>query len=374
MTGLSATGTGVTRTGVRRRGVVRMLRSRLREAELFRLVVRRLLTVPVVLFALASLIFVALRLLPGSPATALAAGGATASSAADITKNAQQISADLGLDKSLSAQYLSYLNDLIHLDLGESFYGGTKVLKLVGTALPSTIELTVIAMLVAIGIGLISGLVAALRKDTWVDTSTRAIATVSFSLPWFALGVIGIVIFGVWLQWLPVLGRLPSQLDYRPTTNFILLDSILQNRPELIWPWIQHLILPAITLALSMAGYITRIVRASVLEVLGDDFVRTARMKGVAEPVIVRRHVLRNAGLPIITVLGLQFGSLLGGSVITETVFSYPGVGVLLVHGVLQRDYPVVQGAALAIALLFTLVNVAVDLVYLVLDPRLRES
>jgi peptide/nickel transport system permease protein len=216
--------------------------------------------------------------------------------------------------------------------------------------------------------------IAALRKDTWVDTMTRAVGTVSFSLPWFALGVLGIVIFGVWLQWLPVIGRLPSQLDYRPFTNFVLLDAILENRPELIWPWIQHLILPATTLALSMAGFITRIVRASVLEVLGDDFVRTARMKGLSGGQILRRHVLRNSSLPIVTVLGLQFGSLLGGSVITETVFSYPGVGNLLVHGILQRDYPLVQGAALAIALLFTLVNVGVDLLYLVLDPRLRKA
>jgi peptide/nickel transport system permease protein len=338
------------------------------------LVFRRLLAVPVVLWALSSLVFVALRLLPGSPATSLAGGGAVGLSAEQITKNAAEIRKALGLDESLPAQYLSYLNDLIHLDLGESFFGSSKVLKLLGTALPSTIELTVTAMLIAVALGLIGGLLAALRRDTWVDGATRVAATVSFSLPWFALGVLGIVIFGVWLQWLPVLGRLPSQLDYRPTTNFVLLDSILQNRPDLIWPWIQHLILPATTLALSMAGYITRIVRASVLEVLDDDFVRTARMKGLSEPAIVRRHVLRNAGLPIVTVLGLQFGSLLGGSVITETVFSYPGVGVLLVHGVQQRDYPVVQGAALAIALLFTLVNVAVDLFYLVLDPRLRES
>jgi peptide/nickel transport system permease protein len=154
----------------------------------------------------------------------------------------------------------------------------------------------------------------------------------------------------------------------------VLLDAFLQNRPELIWPWIQHLILPAFTLALSTAGFVTRIVRASVLEVMSDDFVRTAQMKGLNEPQVVRRHVLRNASLPIITVLGLQFGTLLGGSTVTESVFSYPGVGVLLVKAVLQRDYPVVQGAALAIALLFTLVNAAVDILYLVLDPRLGES
>jgi len=339
-----------------------------------RMIVLRLLTVPLVLWALASLVFVALRMLPGSPATTLAAGGATDQTAAQITANAQQITADLGLDKSVPEQYLIYLRDLLGGDFGSSYFGGSKVLSLIATALPATIELTVAAMLVAVLIGGVSGLVAALRKDTWVDTGTRAAATVTFSLPWFALGVLGIVVFGVWLGWLPVLGRLPNQLDYKPFTNFVLLDAILQDRPELVWPWIQHLILPACTLALSTAGFITRIVRASVLEVLGDDFVRTAQMKGLGEGQVVRRHVLRNASLPIITVLGLQFGTLLGGSTVTETVFSYPGVGVLLVDAVLQRDYPVVQGAALAIALLFTLVNAAVDVLYLILDPRLGRS
>jgi peptide/nickel transport system permease protein len=278
------------------------------------------------------------------------------------------------MDQSLPDQYGGYLDDLVHLDLGNSFYGGNSITGLLGSALPATIELTVAAMLIAVLLGLGTGVLAALRKDTWVDTLTRTVGTVSFSLPWFAFGVLAIVVFGVWLRWLPVLGRMPAQLDYHPLTNFVLLDAILQNRPELIWPWLQHLILPATTLALSMAGFITRIVRASVLEVLGDDFVRTARMKGLSGGQILRRHVLRNSSLPIVTVLGLQFGSLLGGSVITEQVFSYPGVGNMLVNGILQRDYPVVQGAALAIALLFTQVNVAVDLLYLVLDPRLRKA
>ncbi|MEU1300017.1 ABC transporter permease [Streptomyces shenzhenensis] len=334
---------------------------------------RRLAVIPVVLFALASVVFVAIRLLPGSPATSLAAGGNTAS-AEEFGANEERITEALGLDQPLLTQYGHFLDDLVHLRLGTSFYGSNSVLGLLGDALPATVELTLAAMTVAVLIGVVTGVVAALRKGSWIDTSTRAVATVSFSLPWFALGVLAIVVFGVWLRWLPVLGRLPSSLDYRPTTGFVLLDAILQDRPELLWPWVQHLILPAITLALSMAGFITRIVRASVLEVLGDDFVRTARMKGLSEGAVVRRHVLRNAWLPIVTVLGLQFGSLLGGSVVTETVFSYPGVGRLLVQGVLQRDYPVVQGAALAIALLFTLVNHAVDLLCTVLDPRLRKG
>ncbi|WP_207919442.1 ABC transporter permease [Micromonospora sp. KC207] len=339
------------------------------------LVLRRLLAVPPVLFLLATLVFVAMRLLPGSPASSLAAGGGSGqATAAEIRENTARINEAFGLDRSLPQQYLGYLDDLIHLRLGRSFYGANEITGLLGNALPATIELTIAAMLVAVLLGLVTGLLAALFKDTWVDTLTRTVGTVSFSLPWFALGVLAIVVFGVWLRWLPVIGRMPGQLDYRPLTNFVLLDAILQDRPELIGPWLLHLILPATTLAVSMAGFITRIVRASVLEILGDDFIRTARMKGLSEGTIVRRHVLRNSSLPIVTVLGLQFGSLLGGSVITETVFSYPGVGNLLINGILQRDYPIVQGAALAIALLFTLVNVAVDLLYLVLDPRLRKA
>lgn len=337
------------------------------------LVVRRLAAIPVVLFALASLVFLAIRLLPGSPATSLSAGRGDMS-AVEVSANEERVTKALGLDQPLLTQYGHFLDDLVHLRLGTSFFGSNSVLGLLGDALPATIELTLAAMTIAVVLGVVTGVIAALRKGSWVDTSTRVVATVSFSLPWFALGVLGIVVFGVWLRWLPVLGRMPSSLDYHPTTNFVLLDAILQDRPELVWPWIQHLILPAVTLALSMAGFITRIVRASVLEVLDDDFVRTARMKGLGEGVVVRRHVLRNAWLPIVTVLGLQFGSLLGGSVITETVFSYAGVGRLLVQGVLQRDYPVVQGAALAIALLFTLVNHAVDLLYTVLDPRIRKG
>ncbi|MBT2227866.1 ABC transporter permease [Nonomuraea sp. NEAU-A123] len=338
------------------------------------LVARRLLAVPVVLLALSTAVFLAMRLLPGSPATALSAGGGQTLTAAELSANQARVSQALGLDQPILTQYLRFLGDLVRLDLGSSFYGSNSVLGLLAGALPATIELTLLAMAIAVLLGVVSGVVAALRKGTWIDASARTVATVSFSLPWFALGVLGVVVFGVWLRWLPVIGRLPNALDYHPTTNFVLLDAILQDRPELVLPWLRYLILPATTLALSMAGFITRIVRASVLEVLGDDFVRTARMKGLAEGAVVRRHVLRNSWLPIVTVLGLQFGSLLGGSVITETVFSYPGVGSLLVKGVLQRDYPVVQGAALAIALLFTLVNVAVDLFYLVLDPRLRKG
>jgi ABC-type dipeptide/oligopeptide/nickel transport systems, permease components len=333
----------------------------------------RLLAVIPVLLALSTIVFLAMRWIPGSPATSLAAGGNMNATAEEFTQSEERIRVALGLDQPLWKQYLTFLGDLVTLDFGTSFYGSNSVLKLVGEALPATIELTVAAMLIAILIGVVTGVIAAWKKDTVVDGAIRVGATVSFSLPWFALGILGVVVFGVVLGWLPIIGRLPNSLGYHPTTGFVLLDAILQNRPELVWPWVKHLILPATTLALSMAGFITRIVRTAVLEVLGDDFVRTARMKGLSESAVLRHHVLRNAALPIVTVLGLQFGALLGGSLITEMVFAYPGVGNLLVSAVHQRDYPIVQGAALAVAFLFVMVNVVVDLLYLVLDPRLRK-
>lgn len=333
---------------------------------------RRLLVVPLVAFVLATLVFVTLRLIPGDPTARLAASGDA--TAAQFDADRARITAELGLDQSMWHQYLTYLNGIIHLDLGSSFFGGATVMSLLRDTIPVTLELTLAAVTIAAVLGIISGIAAAMRRGTWIDSSIRGFATVGFSLPWFALGVLAIVIFGVWLKVLPTLGRLPNSLAYEPTTNFILIDSILQDRTDLIWPWIQHLILPATTLALTVAGFVTRMVRASILDVLTESHVRTARMKGLTEGAVIRRHVLRNASLPVITVIGLQFGSLLGGAVITEAVFSYPGVGSQLVKAITQRDYIVVQGAALAIAFIFMFVNVLVDVLYLSLDPRMRRS
>lgn len=184
------------------------------------LVLRRLAVIPVVLFALASLVFLAMRLLPGSPATSLAAGGGNGLSAAEVSANEERVNQALGLDQPLLTQYGTFLNDLVHLRLGTSFFGSNSVLGLLGDALPATIELTLAAMTIAVLLGVVTGVIAALRKGSWVDTATRAVATVSFSLPWFALGVLGIVVFGVWLRWLPVLGGCParSTTTRRPTS------------------------------------------------------------------------------------------------------------------------------------------------------------
>ncbi len=193
-------------------------------------------------------------------------------------------------------------------------------------------------------------------------------------MPWFALAILLILLFGVKLKWLPTYGRLPATVNYQPRTNFILIDAVLEDRYDLIWPWIQHLILPALTVGLTTAGFVTRITRASFVETMGGDFVRTARMKGMREQRVFWHHIFRNASLPIVTIVGLQFGALLGGAVISEVVFSYPGVGQLMVNAIFQRDYPVVQGAALVIAILYILVNTLTDISYLYLDPRLQRA
>jgi peptide/nickel transport system permease protein len=332
-------------------------------------VLRRLLLVPVISFVVVVVVFLAVRALPGDAAQLLTAtmNGATPREIAQVRHN-------LGLDGSLLSQFWTYLDGLIHLRLGSSFYSGRPVADLLGSALPATIELAVAAALVSTVVGVFGGILAARHRDTWIDTAIRTAATVGFSLPWFALAVLAIVVFGVWLEWLPIFGRLPNTVDYQPTTGFVLIDAFAQGRFDLIGPWLQHLALPALTLAATSAGFVCRITREAYLTASEQGFVRTARMKGLPERGIAFGHVLRNASVPILTVSGMQFGSLLGGAVITETVFSYPGVGSLLVEAVNRRDYFLVQGAALAIGLMFTLVNAIVDLAVLAIDPRTRRA
>lgn len=333
------------------------------------IILRRLAIVPVVTLAVVTIVFALLRLLPTDAAKILAsqAGGATAAEAAEIRTA-------LGLDASVPQQYWEYVKGLAQLDLGASYYGNVPVLELLRGTVPVTIELTVAAMIMAILLGVASGIVAAARRDTWLDTSLRSFATVSVSLPWFALGVIFIVIFGVAFEVLPLFGRLSAGTTYEPKTNFILLDALIRWDFSYVGDWLEHLILPALTLAITTAGFIMRITRAAFLDTLSEDYVQTAKMKGMRERALLIRHVLQNAALPIVTIIGIQVGALLGGAVVTEKVFSYPGVGSMLVDGITKRDFFVVQGAGLTIALLFTLINTLVDVTYVVLDPRLRRA
>ena len=327
---------------------------------------RRLLAVPVVVWGAATLVFLVLRVVPGDAVEQAVQPTAT-------PEQKEAIRRTLGLDRSLLEQYWIYLKGLVQGDLGTSFLGGRPVSDLLADALPVTIELSLAAGLVLVVVGLTTGMLAAARSGTWVDSVARAVATVLFSMPWFFLGVALIVVFSVYLGWLPSFGRFPPGTDYDPTTNFVLIDAVLQNRYDLLGPWAEHLILPAVTVGLTTAGFLTRITRASFVETMSEDFVRTARAKGMSRIAIFWTEIFRNASLPIVTILGLQIGGLLGGAVVTEAVFSYPGVGRLLVSTIVARDYPVVQGASLLIALIYVLINVLTDTSYALLDPRLRR-
>ncbi len=299
---------------------------------------QRLAVAITVLWGVATLVFVILRLLPGDPAALmLSEAGASAEAIA-------QLRADLGLDKPLIIQYGQYLANLAQGDLGTSLFAHRPVATVIAEQLPSTIGLALAAMLIASILGAALGILAAVKAGTWIDSAATALAVTGVSVPIFWSGLLLIWLFSLRLGWLPATGQ--GGLD--------------------------HLILPALVLGLASSGAIARLVRASLLEVLDQDFIRTARAKGLREGIVLTRHALKNALIPVVTIIGLQFGFLLGGTVVTETVFSRQGIGRLLVNSILWKDLPVVQGVVLLAGLVYTLVNVAVDVAYGFLDPRIR--
>jgi peptide/nickel transport system permease protein len=328
-------------------------------------ILRRLAAVPVMLFAVASLIFVIMRALPGSMVETL-------SSQFTSAELRDQIIARLGLNEPLWKQYLLYMNDLLRFDLGVSSLTGKPVQVMIGEALPVTVEMACAAFAVMLAMGVGMGLVAARRAGGPVDVVLRFVSVMLFSLPWFWLGLVLVLFFSLWLGWLPAFGRLPSSIDYRPLTNFIPVDALLLGRADLLGPWLSHIILPALTVGLTSSGMVMRLTRAEMLATMEKEFIRTAQMKGVGGVRVYLRHGLRNAAVGILTVLGLQFGAMLGGSVVAEVVFGYPGIGRMTVDAIAGRDYVTAQGAAVVIAALYILVNLATDLVCLWVNPRLR--
>jgi peptide/nickel transport system permease protein len=333
------------------------------------LLLRRVLMIPVVAFVVAVLVFVVARLLPGDPVRQM-----TATDSSITPAQVAQLRRQLGLSAPMPVQFWDYLKGIFTGNMGVSIYSGRPVSSLLGAALPVTVELAVSAAILATLMGIVTGMVAARFQGSWIDAGIRTGATIGFSLPWFVVAVVAIIIFGVDLNWLPILGRMPNSIGYQPTTGFVVIDAVLQDRYDLIVPWLQHLVLPATTLAATSAGFMTRVTRAALLDAQSQNFVRTARMKGLTERAITVKHVLRNGAVPILTMGGLQLGGLLGGAVITEAVFSYPGVGSLLVQAAERRDYFLLQGAALVIGVLFTSVNAAVDIAVIVIDPRRRHA
>ena len=309
----------------------------MRSRALARFVARRLLLLVPTVLGVATLVFLILHLTPGDPVEAML--GETA-----LAADKEALRRALGLDRPWWEQYAAFLAGLARGDLGFSLQSRERVLALVAARYPATLELAVGAVAVAVAAALPLGVVSAWRARSWVDYLSTTFALVAVSMPNFWLGPLLILLFSIELGWLPVSGR---------------------GGPA-------HLVLPALTLGMSMAAILTRMTRAAVLEQLHQDYARTARAKGASELLVLVRHVLRNALTAIVTVVGLQFGALLAGTIITETIFSWPGLGRLLIQAIQMRDYPVVQGCVLTIALSYVLVNLLTDVAYAFIDPRVR--
>jgi peptide/nickel transport system permease protein len=331
-------------------------------------IVRRLLLLIPILIGLSILIFLYLRALPGSPAVALLGERATPEAIAAIEE-------EYGLNEPIYVQYWRYTKSVIlEFDLGTSNQSRQAITDELKRRFPATVELAVGAILFATIFGIPLGFLAAKKYGTWIDHTSLFASLVGISIPIFFLAIILKYIFAVRLGWLPSVGRQDVLIDAEHPTNFYVLDAIITGNWEAFVDAIKHLILPAIALGTIPLAIIARITRASVLDVQNEDYVRTARAKGVAPMTVDRRHVFRNALLPITTIIGLQVGLLLSGAVLTETVFAWPGVGSWLVEAIEFRDYSVLQGGILFLAIVFVLVNLVVDVLYGVINPRIRLS
>ncbi|WP_261131039.1 nickel ABC transporter permease [Bacillus sp. Marseille-Q3570] len=307
------------------------------------LVLRRLLQLVLLLFGISFIVFMSMHISPGDPASII--GGPTATES-DI----EAIRDNLGLNDPVLVQYGNYIAGVLQGDLGFSYQSKESVSQAILTRFPNTLNLAIASMIVAVVIGVTAGIISALKQNSWLDISSTTVALAGISIPNFWLGTVLILIFAVNLQWLPVGGL---------SAPFWTIEGMKQ------------LILPAITLGTGSAAMIARMSRSTMLEVIRADFIRTARAKGVKEKSVVWVHALRNAMIPVITVIGLNFGFLLGGTIITEQVFAINGVGRLMIEAIAARDFPMVQGSVLLVATLFVLVNLIVDIVYAFIDPRI---
>lgn len=326
---------------------------------------RRLIGAVPVLLGVSFIVFFLMHLAPGDPVNLLLGQDATQ---ADVERTRRE----WGLDQPLIVQYWEFLRHAAGGDFGISLRYGEPVSRLLLERLPATLELAFTSLFVAITISLPIGVYSAIKHNTLWDHSGMAIALIGVSLPNFWLGIMLIFFLGGQLNLLPVAGRIEYGIQIQPITHLYLIDSLLTGNFAALWSALKHLLMPAVTLGTSLAAIVTRITRSSVLEVIHQDFITTARAKGLGETSVIWKHTLRNALITIITILGLQLGALLGGSVITETVFSWPGIGSLLIQAISTRDYKLVQGVVFFFALMYFVVNLLVDLLYMVVDPRIR--
>lgn len=322
-----------------------------------RYILRRLLQMIPVLLGISTMVFALLHLIPGDPAAIFLGQEATPTEIARLRHV-------LGLDEPLPVQFGKFLLRLARGDLGVSITQNVPVRGLVLQHLPATVELAVAAMLIALVIAIPLGVIAATHKGSLVDLGSLVLAQLGVSMPVFWLGMLMIATLALKLHWLPTFGRGPAFTE--------ALGALIRGDTSPILNSLEHILMPALSLGLMAAALITRMVRATMLEVLQQDYVRTARSKGIHERLVVYRHALRNALLPVITIVGLQFGALLGGAVVTESIFAWPGVGRLAVEAIGQRDFPVIQGTVLSLTLAFSVINLLVDISYAYINPRIR--
>ena len=345
---------------------------------------RRVLGLIPVLFGVSLLVFTLTRIIPADPALLILGERATPEARARLQEQ-------LGLNQPLffnpgeaaetgnprdffDSQYFDFVGGALTGNLGRSYFSRLDVGESLTRRFPATLELTLIAMLFALVLGIPAGVAAALYRGSFVDTLLMIGALSGVSFPVFWLAIILIYVFAVNLGWLPPSGRLDVSLSFQPVTGLFVLDGLLRGRPGISWDALRHLILPGIALGTIPLAIIVRMTRSAMLEVLGQDYVRTAKAKGLARSLVVNKHALRNALLPVVTVIGLSFGSLLSGAILTETVFSWPGIGKWIYDAIGARDYPVVQGGVIFVAFVFVVVNLLVDLSYALIDPRIQYT
>lgn len=345
-----------------------------------RYILRRLLSVIPTLIGVTLIIFLFQRLIPGDPAVAMLGEHATEENVARIREQFglnrpafldRDALAEGDLAGVFDSQYIRYMSRLAKFDLGESIHRRIPVAESLKERFPATLELSLLSMFFALIIGIPAGIASASRRNSTLDGVTMVGSLIGVSMPIFWLGIMEIMLFSVFLQWLPSGGRLTTGVEIKSITNLLLVDSLLTGNIPGFIAALKHIILPAVALATIPAAIITRMTRSSMLDVLQEDYIRTASAKGLSERVVLFRHALKNAFLPVITIIGIQAGTLLAGAVLTETIFSWPGIGKWVYDSILGRDYPIVQGVTLLIAIIFLLVNLLVDLSYALLDPRI---
>ncbi len=328
-------------------------------------IIKRLLMLIPVLIGVSLIVFVLLRVAAPDPAPVVL-GQHASDKAMEEWREAN------GLNDGIVKQYFDFVTGAVQGDFGESYYTKTPVLDEIGSRFPATIEIAVFAIIVASVFGILIGVIAAVKKNSIIDNASMVLSLVGVSIPIFWLGILLIILFTKVLGWLPASGRIDVTFSVNDVTGLYLIDTLISGDFEAFKNALWHLILPGMTLALYTLAIISRMTRSSMLDTLGQDYIRTARSKGLSEGKVIIRHGLRNALMPIVTVIGLQFGSLLGGAVLTETVFAWPGIGKYTVECINKSDFPVIQAVVLIIATIFVVMNLIVDIIYAFLDPRIK--